>query len=144
MPRTIYHKYSFQQPPEIVWDYLTKPELLAEWLMQNDIKPVVGHKFNFKTKPKINLGFDGTVYCEILEVIPLKKLRYSWKGGLSEKPLLDSVVTWTLVATEEGTDLMLEHSGFKGISNVLVYFIMNNGWIKIGKRFAQRLSLATK
>jgi uncharacterized protein YndB with AHSA1/START domain len=43
-------EYSFPQPPAHVWRALTEPELLAAWLMPNDIAPVVGHKFNFRTQ----------------------------------------------------------------------------------------------
>lgn len=108
--------------------------------MENDFKPEVGHKFQFRTKPKIKLGFDGIVYCQVLELIPLKKLSYSWKGGMGEKPSLDSVVTWTLEAVEGGTNLTLEHTGFKGFKNYITYLIMNKGWLKIGKRILIRLN----
>jgi hypothetical protein len=33
----------------------------------------------FKTKALPAIEFDGNVYCEVLEVIPLKKLSYTWK-----------------------------------------------------------------
>src|SRR6185369_3706470 len=61
-----------------VWEALTSSEAIADWLMPNDFKPVVGHRFNFKTKPAP--GFDGTVHCEVLTVEPLERLVYSWKG----------------------------------------------------------------
>lgn len=143
MERTIKHQFSLPHPPELVWDYLTKPELLAQWLMETDFQPVVGHKFQFRTKPKIKFGFDGTVYCEVLELIPFERLVYSWKGGMSnEKPSLDSLVVWTLVPSAEGTSLTLEHKGFKGIKNYFPYLIMNKGWLKIGKRLLERINIA--
>jgi uncharacterized protein YndB with AHSA1/START domain len=135
MQRDIKHEFTFSQPPEVVWEYLTDAELLAEWLMPNDFKLTIGHKFQFKTKPKIKLGFDGTIYCEVLEIVPQKKLVYSWRGGMSkEKPSLDSIVTWTLMPSGNNTILKLEHAGFKGLRNFLPYLIMNKGWLKIGKR----------
>lgn len=142
MQRTIRHEFTFSQPPEVVWEYLTNPEWLALWLMPNDFKPQVGHQFQFKTKPKLKLRFDGTVYCEVLEIIPYKKLVYSWKGGLSkENPSLDSIVIWTLMPTNNGTVLQLEHKGFDGLKNYLSYFIMNMGWLKIGNRFIKKINL---
>lgn len=45
--------------------------------MPNDFKPIVGHKFQFGTRPKLKLSFDGRIYCEVLEVIPFQKLVYS-------------------------------------------------------------------
>ena len=127
----------------MVWEYLTNSELLAQWLVPNDFKPIVGHKFQFGAKPKIKIGFDGRIYCEVLEIVPFKKLVYFWKGGMSkEKPSLDSIVVWTLTPTENGTVLTLEHKGFKGIKNYLAYIIMNRGWVKIGKRLFKLLNLA--
>lgn len=38
----------------------------------------------FTTNPISSLGLDGNFYCKVLEIIPLKKLSYSWKGGSSE------------------------------------------------------------
>jgi uncharacterized protein YndB with AHSA1/START domain len=109
--------------------------------MPNDFKPIVGHKFQLKAKPKIKFGFDGTVYCEVLEIIPNEKLVYSWKGGLvKEKPSLDSIVIWTLTSSNNGTVLLLEHKGFKGVKNYLAYLIMNMGWVKIGKRLFKQLN----
>jgi len=135
MQRDIKHSFFLPNPPEAVWEYLTKPELIAQWLMQNDFKPVVGHQFQFKTKPQVKFGFDGTVYCEVMEVVPLKRLSYSWKGGMGkDKILLDSVVIWTLTPRDNGTELRLEHKGFKGLKNFIGYFFMNSGWAKIGKR----------
>jgi uncharacterized protein YndB with AHSA1/START domain len=141
MQRDIFHQFTFSQPPELVWEYLTDPQLLEQWLMKTDFQPVVGHRFRFFTQPKIKLGFDGTVYCEVLEVIPHQKLVYSWKGGMSqEKPLLDSIVVWTLTPAESGTVLTLEHKGFRGIRNFVPFLIMNKGWAKIGKRMMRRIN----
>lgn len=143
MQRDIRHQFILPHPPEVVWEYLTKAELLALWLMPNDFEPRVGHKFRFRTKPKKKAGFDGTVYCEVLEVVPCEKLVYSWKGGLSgESPALDSTVIWTLAPCEAGTVLQLEHSGFRGLKNYLAYVIMNLGWMKIGRRFSAKLQAA--
>jgi hypothetical protein len=49
---------------------------------------------------------------------------------------------WTLAPTGSGTILTLEHKGFKGVKNYLAYIIMNKGWLKIGKRLTQTLSLS--
>ncbi len=143
MERAIRHQFTFSQPPEVVWEYLTNSELLAQWLMPNDFKPIVGHKFQFGAKPKFPLGFDGKIYCEVLEIIPNQKLVYSWRGGLSkENPSLNSTVIWTLTPADNGTVLTLEHKGFKGMKNYLAYIIMKKGWTKIGKRLFKKLNLA--
>lgn len=131
MEKDIKHTWFLEHPVDRVWEYLTNPGLLSQWLMENNFKPIVGHRFQFHTKPVIKFGFDGNVYCEVLEVIPLKKLSYSWKGGPRKgKITLDSVVTWTLTPTTNGTELVLEHKGFKGLKNFTGYFFMNMGWKK--------------
>lgn len=142
MQKEIKHQFTFSQSPEVVWEYLTKPELLAQWLMPNDFKPIVGYKFQLSAKPKLKFDFDGKIYCEVLEIVPYKRLVYSWKGGLSkENPSLNSIVIWTLTPNDNGTILTLEHKGFKGMKNYLAYIIMNKGWVKIGKRLFKQLNL---
>jgi uncharacterized protein YndB with AHSA1/START domain len=141
MERTIVHRFQFAHPPQMVWEYLTDAELLAQWLMPNDFKPEVGHAFQFHTKPRIKLGFDGIVHCRVLEVVPYQRLSYTWKGGMSkDNPSLDSVVVWTLTEVNGHTELLLEHKGFKGFKNLLSYFIMNKGWEKIGKRIGKKMA----
>ena len=88
-------------PPEKIWRALTQPDLIAAWLMKNDFKPVVGHRFNLRAEW-------GAVDCQVLEIEPNKKLSYTWAAyGL------DSVVTWTLTPTSTGTHLRMEQSGFR-------------------------------
>lgn len=142
MERTIRHTWFFEHPKETIWEYLTNSELIAQWLMANDFQPIVGHKFMFDTKPKVKVGFDGKIYCEVLEVQPCQRLSYSWRGGPGNgKVTLDSVVTWTLTPKANGTELQLEHSGFKGMRNFLAYFFMNAGWNgKIKKRLTEMMN----
>src|SRR5882672_5960551 len=129
MTKSIYHQFFFPHPPEVVWEYLTKTELIAQWLMDNDFLPIVGYDFQFRTKPMPSFDFDGIVYCKVLEILPFKKLSYSWKGGPGNGRItLDSVVEWKLQLKDNGTALFLEHSGF--MENINIYSIMNEGWLK--------------
>jgi uncharacterized protein YndB with AHSA1/START domain len=58
-------------PPEKIWRALTQPHLIEEWLMKNDFKPVVDHRFN--------LSADwGAVDCQVQTVEPNKTLSYTW------------------------------------------------------------------
>jgi uncharacterized protein YndB with AHSA1/START domain len=123
--KSICVEYDLHHPPARVWRALTDPELLRKWLMANDIRPEVGHLFTFQAPPMP--GWDGIVRCEVLEVVPEKLLRYSWRGG-AENAVLDSVVTWTLSATASGgTRLSLEHAGFLPV-NAFAYEAMGRGW----------------
>jgi len=134
MNKAIQQNWFLPHAPETVWQFLTDSEMISQWLMPNDFKAEVGHCFQFHTKARP--GFDGTVYCEVLELVPQQRLSYSWKGGPAKgKISLDSVVTWTLVPKNNGTELQLNHSGFKS-KNFLAYFFMSKGWAsKIRKRF---------
>jgi uncharacterized protein YndB with AHSA1/START domain len=112
-------------PPAKVWRALTDPELVAGWLMANDLKPQVGHSFTFRAEP--TPWWDGIVRCEVLESEPHKRLRYTWRGGPANSPL-DTVVTWTLTPTASGgTRLSLEQSGFPP-ANKFAYEGATKGW----------------
>jgi len=141
MKNAIFQVLQLEHPVERVWHYLTDSELLAIWLMENDFKPLVGHTFQFRTKAKPKFNFDGNIYCQVLEVIPFKKLSYTWRGGAGNGSVtLDSVVTWTLKPSGGGTELILEHKGFRGLKNFAAYFFMNIGWRKkIRKRLISLL-----
>lgn len=129
MTKQIKHTYFYSHAPEVVWDYLTKPELLVQWLMKNNFEPVVGHEFTFNTNPIPSLDFDGIFYCKVLEVVHLRKLTYTWKGGPGEGQItVDSIVVWTLTAKENGTELVLEHTGFKE-ANLSILTAMDAGWL---------------
>jgi uncharacterized protein YndB with AHSA1/START domain len=98
-------------PPEKVWRALTEPELLAAWLMPNDIKTEAGNRFTFA-------GPDRPIECEVLEAEPGKLLRYSWRerpsaSDADDLPAFDSIVTFTLARTASGgTHLSIVHAGF--------------------------------
>jgi len=109
-------------PPEKIWRALTEGALLKEWLMDNDFQPVVGHKFTFRSTPRPN--WNGVIECEVLAVEPSKRLSYSW-GSLG----LGTVVVWTLVATEGGTLVRMEQSGF-GPDREANYKGAKYGWQK--------------
>jgi uncharacterized protein YndB with AHSA1/START domain len=127
MNRTIKQIFFYSHKPEVVWEYLTNTELISQWLMPNDFVPVVGHDFTFRIRPIPEFEFDGIIYCKVLEIVPLKKLVYSWKGGPGNGTTnLDSIVTWTLVSKENGTELLLVHTGL--MENVSIYEAMNKGW----------------
>lgn len=129
MKRAINHTLFFQQAPNEVWEYLTRPELMELWLMKNDFQLIEGHEFQFRSNPYPPIGFDGIVYCMVLEIVPFKKLSYSWKCGPGEgKITIDSVVVWTLLPKDNGTELQLEHTAFKQMENLMMFNAMDEGW----------------
>ena len=131
MAKIIKHQFFFAHPVETVWEYLTKSELMEQWLMKNDFQPIVGLDFQFRTNPIPSLDFDGIFYCKVLEIVPFKKLSYSWKSGPGDgKITLDSVVVWKLEPTEKGTEVFLEHSGFAKKENLDFYKGLSHGWVE--------------
>jgi uncharacterized protein YndB with AHSA1/START domain len=132
--RSISMQYDLPHPPAKVWRALTETELLGDWLMANDMRPTVGHRFTFKAEP--TPWWDGIVHCEVLEVEVHKRLRYSWRGGP-----LETVVTWTLTPTPSGgTRLALEQSGFK-TADGSAFDGATKGWQHMaGKRLGELLA----
>jgi uncharacterized protein YndB with AHSA1/START domain len=99
--RTVVIEREMPHPVEKIWRALTEGPLMEEWLMKNDFQPVVAHRFQLRADW-------GAVDCQILAIEPNKTLAYTWAAyGL------ESVVTFTLTATETGTRLRMEQSGFR-------------------------------
>jgi uncharacterized protein YndB with AHSA1/START domain len=137
MTSIVKHQYFFPQAPEMVWEYLTRADLMELWLMPNNFEPIPGFEFQFRIKPVPQLDFDGTVYCKVLEIVPHQKLSYSWKSGPGNGKIdLDSIVVWTLVPKDNGTELLLEHTGFKEIEDFKMYSAVNEGWLVNIKKIA--------
>jgi uncharacterized protein YndB with AHSA1/START domain len=116
-------------PPSKVWRALTERELIAQWLMDNDFEPVVGHRYTMRGMPVPAAGFSGLVASEVLEIEPKRLLRISWRDANAGNNL-SSTVTWTLVPEGTGTRLFLAHEGFdpQEPSHVIAHRIMGGGW----------------
>jgi len=129
MAKIIQHQIFYPNPAADVWDYLTDPELMKQWLMPTDFKPVLGHKFTFTAKPMADFDFDGIFHCKVLEVVPFKKLSYSWDFGPGNGFLNRSEVHWTLTEKDNGTDLLLIHRGAEGSEMLPIFDAMDKGWL---------------
>jgi uncharacterized protein YndB with AHSA1/START domain len=121
MKRDLHFEMTYPHAPEHVWQALTSADAIAQWLMPNDFKPIVGHRFQFRTKPAP--GFDGVVQCQVLEISPPERVVYTWTGGG-----IDTRLIWTLKRVPEGTCLTLDHTGFEGLRGLLVSGILGKGW----------------
>lgn len=120
---------------EKIWRALTDPALIGEWLMACDgFAPVVGQHFTLRAKPMGD--WNGIVECEVLEVKPPERLRYSWRGGSSTSAAvsaLNSVVTWTLTEVDGGTRVRMQQDGFRP-ENEMGFQAMSHGWPGIVQR----------
>jgi uncharacterized protein YndB with AHSA1/START domain len=125
--RTVIVEREIPFPPDRIWLALTQPHLIEEWLMKNDFKPVVDHRFSFSADW-------GAVDCRVLAVEPNRTLSYSWAAyGL------ESVVTWTLTPTGTGTRLRMEQSGFRA-DQQQAYQGAKHGWQKFFGNLEQVLA----
>jgi uncharacterized protein YndB with AHSA1/START domain len=125
----------YPHPPEHVWQALTQPQALEQWLMLNEgFAPVVGTRFLFKAKPV--MGWKGVAYCEVLAADAPRLLRWSQRG---EEGAPDPfVITWTLTPEGEGTRLRLEHDGLHGLRGLMIKQFMGKGWKRM---FDERIPL---
>lgn len=100
-------EFELPHPPGRIWRALTEPELLSEWLLPvAELIPEAGASFLFRAPAQP--GWDGLVACRFIEIDRERKLSYRWVVGD-----LDTVVTFTLEPTPEGTRLTLVQEGFR-------------------------------
>lgn len=124
----------FPHAPETIWKTLTTGELMAQWLMEpRGFAAVKGTRFTYQTRAAGK--WDGTIHCEVLEVVPNERFVYAWKGGHESNQgygsPLDTVVTFTLTRVPEGTRLTLVHAGFVTPTNDTAFRNMGDGWRKV-------------
>jgi len=124
----------FPFPPEKIWRALTQPHLIEEWLMKNDFKAVVGHRFNLRG------DWGGVLDCEVLAVEPNQRLSYTWNFAHADAAYnLKSVVTFTLTRTSTGTHLRMEQSGFRP-DQKQAYGGAKHGWSQFFAKLEQVLA----
>lgn len=128
----------FPHAPETIWSTLVRPDLMARWLGMTPLgfEPIVGNRFTYQTRAAGE--WDGTIRCEVIEVLPRQRLAYRWRGGHEDNvgygSLLDTVVTFTLEPVELGTRLRVVHSGFDLPRNETAYRNMSGGWTGVVAR----------
>lgn len=128
MTEDIVHEATYPYPPEAVWRALTTREALSAWLMETDFRePTVGHKFQFRDKPRKIVGWDGVTDCEVIEADPPRRFAYRFGAAGDASP--PTTVIWELEPTPEGgTRLRFRHTGFTGVKGWLMRQGMNHGW----------------
>lgn len=126
--RSVVVEREFPHPPDKLWRALTQPHLIEEWLMKSDFMAATGHRFQFTADW-------GSVDCAVTLVEPNRRLAYTW-----EAHGLESVVTWTLEPTGNGTRLRMEQTGFR-LDQENAYQGAQFGWQRF---FAQLEAVANK
>src|SRR6266542_358216 len=99
---------TFSAQPERIWKALTDVEEMRRWYFDlKEFKPEVGFEFEFTVEHE---GVKYCHLCKITEVIPQKKLAYTWRYKGHEG---DSLVTFELFADGDKTRLKLTHEGLE-------------------------------
>lgn len=124
--RSVIIERELRHSPEKIWRALTQPHLLGEWLMSSDFEPKVDRNFKFTADW-------GSVDGRVLEIEPNKELSYTW-----DAMGLESVVTWTLTPTPNGTQLRMEQTGFRA-DQEQAYQGAKYGWPKFLDKLDQLL-----
>jgi len=105
MSLTLSLDFQYTTSIEKLWSALTDSSTLAKWVMENDFKPIVGQRFQFRTQP--TEWWNGIIDGEVLIVDAPNRLSYTFESG--EK----HTVTWTLQDLGDGkVNLHLEQTGF--------------------------------
>ena len=129
---------TFNAPVSAVWEALTNAGKMKNWYFElAEFRAEPGFEFSFYG------GKDGRQYlhlCQVKEVIPNKKLSYSWRY---EKEPGDTLVTFELFPEDGKTRLKLTHAGFETLTSGnpdLAKPNFESGWSSIiGKRLKEYL-----
>jgi len=121
---------NFKASTAIIWNALTDLSQLKKWYFDLDgFQPVPGFRFRFAGK-----GSTGEEYmhdCRVLEVIPGKKIAYSWTYENREGY---SVVSFELFPDGDQTRLVLTHTGvasFAANGSDFMNESFTQGWTEI-------------
>jgi uncharacterized protein YndB with AHSA1/START domain len=111
-----------------VWQALTTKEDFDRWYFKiKEFRPEVGFEFQFYGE---NEGVKYDHRCKITEVVPGKKLAYSWRYEGHEG---DSLVTFELFAEGGKTRLRLTHAGLETFPRTPAFARGNfvEGWTEL-------------
>lgn len=120
-----------------VWEALTDPEKMRVWYFDlKEFKPEIGFEFEFTVEHE---GMKYHHLCRVTEVVPERKLAYTWRYKGHEG---GSLVTWELVAEKNKTKLRLTHEGLETFPATASFARRNfeAGWTAITselKRFVE-------
>ena len=119
---------TFNAPIARVWKALTDVEDMRRWYFElKEFKPEVGFEFEFTVEHE---GMKYHHLCKATEVIPRKKLAYTWRYKGHEG---DSLVTFELAAAGDRTRLKLTHEGLETFPKLPSFARKNfeSGWTAI-------------
>ncbi len=121
---------TYKAPVSLVWKAITQKELMKQWYFDlKEFKAEVGFVFEFTGGPSPEKQY--LHRCEIIEVIPEKKLKHSWEYVTYSGK---SYVTFELFPEGNSTRLKLTHEGLETFPENNPDFAAKNfaeGWTMI-------------
>ena len=101
-------------------------ELKKWWIDVPKLELSLGGMVNFRFLKENSqlLEKDFVIEGKILELIPNQKLSYSWKP-VDDKNYPDTIVTWTIEPTNNGSKVTVLHSGLESAKD---YSRLVDGW----------------
>jgi uncharacterized protein YndB with AHSA1/START domain len=127
-PEPLVVERTFNAPIARVWKALTNVEDMRRWYFDlKEFKPEVGFEFEFTVEHE---GMKYHHLCKVTEVIPQKKIAYTWR--YRDEPG-DSLVTFELSADGNKTKLRLTHEGLETFPKTPAYARkrFEAGWTEI-------------
>ena len=83
---SIIHEVLYPYPIWTVWQALTSSDAPAQWLMPNDFKPILGHRFTFQTSPM--RGWNGIIECQVVALDPPHRMSCQFASLAHNEPPL--------------------------------------------------------
>lgn len=114
---------TYPYPREALWRALTDRRALEQRWLEADFEATAGRRFLLRDLPRG--PWAGLVRGEVLEAAPPLRLRCSWAPSARGAA---SYVTWQLHEAGDGTHVVLEHRGFRGLGGKLLAGLHYLGW----------------
>lgn len=118
----------FEASVATVWNAITNERAIKQWFFEfEEFQPEVGSEFRFSATDK---GITYLHHCKVTEVVPEKKLAYSWRYDGYEG---DSLVTFELFPMGDKTRLKLTHAGLETFPKIPSFAKENfeKGWTSL-------------
>ncbi len=122
----------FDEDRESLWQSLTDSTTLADWLMPNTFRPVVGAAFELRAGPE-DTDCGGTVRCRVLTLEPPHLMVWSWMEEGIGSP---TAVSFTLTERGTGCRLAIRH---RGLASAPEEESFRQGWQEKCAAFARRV-----
>jgi uncharacterized protein YndB with AHSA1/START domain len=119
---------TFNLPAARIWKAITDIDEMRRWYFDvENFKPEIGCEFRFVVQ------HEGNTYdhrCKVTEVIPQKKIAYTWRYHGHEGT---SLVAFELIANDQRTKLKLTHAGLENFPAVPMFARGNfqRGWTSL-------------